>query len=43
MPLRYHIDSDAGMLLIVGEGTISSRSASPPCARGSAIPGSVRA
>jgi hypothetical protein len=23
MPLRYHIDSDAGMLLVVGEGTIS--------------------
>jgi hypothetical protein len=23
MPLRYHIDSGAGMLLVVGEGTIS--------------------
>ena len=23
MPLRYQIDSDAGMLLVVGEGTIS--------------------
>ena len=23
MPLRYHIDSEAGMLLVVGEGTIS--------------------
>ena len=23
MPLRYHIDSDAGMLLVVGEGAIS--------------------
>ena len=23
MPLRYHIDSDAGILVVVGEGTIS--------------------
>ena len=23
MPLRYHIDSNAGMLMVVGEGTIS--------------------